>query len=413
MSFAPESVTNQLRLTAREFLVRMRDHDFEHVWNYMLPLDAIELIAVTSIPLHLQAMGDIDSFLANPSSIQNMSIAFQKNMQLPDDEFGVRTAFFSGISNGLDELGWYELFADEDSHAFFKGTAAVLVADTAQSRRPLFLPFIDEGGRQYRVDFEAIGAFSMEISAQKLHRLATRALEIGETSSALTIYELAARLSGSYIRLRNLIWDHPFVKSLITETRKHELQAEYAYTVLAKDQVDMLRADPSVVGRPIDVGAFLRETFSGYERIDEAEIGEEELQALNAMSDTELRAAVSQVLLDVDPVEANREARKPHGAAEIADMEIAVTRDETVFHLLMPFKSGREIRGESVSVEVFYQILRPHLFFQKGVVVFITAKPCSQFLMNLIKLSRDRIGWPIAVIEQRDLAGILKLNGLL
>jgi hypothetical protein len=80
---------------------------------------------------------------------------------------------------------------------------------------------------------------------------------------------------------------------------------------------------------------------------------------------------------------------------------------------LMPFKSGLEVRGNSVPVEVFYQILRPHMFFEKGVVVFITAKPCSQPLMNLIKLSRDRKGWPISVIEHLELAALLRANSLL
>jgi hypothetical protein len=53
------------------------------------------------------------------------------------------------------------------------------------------------------------------------------------------------------------------------------------------------------------------------------------------------------------------------------------------------------------------------MFFQKGVVVFVTAKPCSQFLHNYMKQARDRLGWPIAVLEDQDLARLLKANGFL
>jgi hypothetical protein len=158
---------------------------------------------------------------------------------------------------------------------------------------------------------------------------------------------------------------------------------------------------------------FLHETFANYGRILNTEVSEEDLQNLCDLSDQDLRGKVAKILVGVDQIEALREARKPHGPAEIADMEVAVTREQVLFHLLMPFKSGLEVRGNSVPVEVFHQILRPHMFFEKGVVVFITAKPCSQPLMNLIKLSRDRKGWPISVIEHLELAALLRANSLL
>jgi len=373
----------------------------------------MDLISMTAYPLHLQAAGEIDTFLANPSSIQNMSFAFQRDTVVPGDDTGIRTSFFMGLTNGLEPTGWYELFSDEASLVFVKGHAAVLLADTSVTKRSLFLPCIDEGGRQYRVDLEAISAFSMVTSAQKLHRLATRALEMGETRSAMEIYELAGRMAGAYTRLRELVWDHPLVKVLVKDERRQELQAEYAYTVLAREQAEALLAVPSLVDKPIDVNRFLHETFANYVQIVDTEVSEEDLQKLYALSDPELRTRVAKVLVGVDQTEALREARKPHGPAEIADMEVAVTREQNLSHLLMPFKSGLEVRGNSVPVEVFYQILRPHMFFEKGIVVFVTAKPCSQLLMNLIKMSRDRKVWPIGVIEHRDLAGLLKVNGLL
>jgi hypothetical protein len=413
MLFAPSSVTDPIRLLAREFLINMRDGNFEQIWNYSITLDAIEFISTAAIPLYHQKRGDIDNFLAKPLSIKNNSIAFQHDAKFHDNDIGIRTNFFMGVSGGLEKLGWYELFLDEDSVVFFKGTAAVLVTNTMESRAALFLPFVDEGGRRYRIDFEAIAAFSMEMSAQKLHRLATRALEIGETRSALAVYELASRLSGAYDRLRQLVWDHPIVEDMIKEERKRELQAEIAYTVLAKEQVQALLATPSIVERPIDMAQFLRDTFRRYDQIIDTELDDEDLESLHNLSDEDLRIRVAQVLVGVDSIEAQREARKPHGPAEIADMEVAIARNGLLYHLLMPFKSGREVRGGSVPVDVFYQILRPHMFFEKGVVVFITAKPCSQLLMNLIKISRDRKGWPIGVIEHTDLARLLKANDFL
>jgi len=46
-------------------------------------------------------------------------------------------------------------------------------------------------------------------------------------------------------------------------------------------------------------------------------------------------------------------------------------------------------------------------------VVFISAKRCSQPLLNLIKQIREKHNWPIGVIENTQLAALLKLNGQL
>ena len=270
--------------------------------------------------------------------------------------------------------------------------------------------FVEDGRREYKVDFEGLSAFSIIISAQKLHRLGTRAMEAGEHRTALTMYELAARLSPAYTRLRELMWDHPMVGTMVTDERKAEQQAEYGYTLLAKDLVESLRADPKVAAPRIDLGAFLTNAFNGYGRIVDTETDDNDLARLFEMDDAALRLAIARILIGVDKVEAEREARKPHTSAEIADMEVLVRQGEDIYHLLMPVKSGREIRENSVPVEVFYQILRPHMFFQKGIVVFVTAKPCSQFLQNYIKQARDRLGWPVGVIEGRVLARLLKVN---
>jgi hypothetical protein len=82
--------------------------------------------------------------------------------------------------------------------------------------------------------------------------------------------------------------------------------------------------------------------------------------------------------------------------------------------LCIPFKSGGEITGKTVPVDVAYQIIRPFMFFPDNcVVVFVTAKPCSQYLLNYIKMARATQGWAIEVIQHQELAKLLKVNDLL
>ncbi len=210
MLVAPKPIADQLRTQAREFLARLRAKEYEYIWNYMVTLDAIELISRTSFPIGIETEGNIDKFLANPA-IEGMSFAFQQDTIFPNDDMGIRTGFFEGLAGSMAQTGWFESFEDESSFAFIKGSAGVLVADTAITKKPLILLFVEDGPREYKVDFEGFAAFSMFISAQKLHRLGTRAMEAGEQRTALTIYELAARLSPTYTRLRELMWDHPIV----------------------------------------------------------------------------------------------------------------------------------------------------------------------------------------------------------
>jgi hypothetical protein len=122
---------------------------------------------------------------------------------------------------------------------------------------------------------------------------------------------------------------------------------------------------------------------------------------------------VSQLIIGVDPVILQREARKPHGGFEIADMELPLRLGDQEIRLCIPFKSGQEIKQNSVSEQIAYQIFRPFLHFRNCAVVFITAKKCSQNLMNYIKRMRDQLGWSIDVIEDQELAKLLKVNGLL
>jgi hypothetical protein len=107
-----------------------------------------------------------------------------------------------------------------------------------------------------------------------------------------------------------------------------------------------------------------------------------------------------------------REAEKPHTAVEIADMELAIKVNNTIYHLCMPFKSGRESQS-SFDVNVFHQMMRPFLVLSNCVVVFVAAKPCTQGLHNYVKHMRNKFGCSVEIIEYKALAKLLKINGLL
>lgn len=116
----------------------------------------------------------------------------------------------------------------------------------------------------------------------------------------------------------------------------------------------------------------------------------------------------------IDPVIISRESSKYHGVSEIADMELPLQLQPTKTHFLcMPFKSAREISSSSVSVDYSYQIIRPFAYFENCIVVFVTAKKCSEPLMNEIKQMREKFNWSISVLENESLAALLKLNGQL
>jgi hypothetical protein len=175
-----------------------------------------------------------------------------------------------------------------------------------------------------------------------------------------------------------------------------------------------LLSAPTIGTSPIDMGRFLEATFRCYRDIPSVTVDSDDIARLHGFDDARLRKAVASILQGVDPVAAQREADKPHSPAEIADMELPVTIDGKLYYLCMPFKSGIEIRDDRVPVGIAYQVIRPFMFFpHNGVVVFITAKPCSQYLLNYIKAARGTQGWSIEVIQHQELAKLLKLNDLL
>jgi len=405
-----EQLLQQFKDITREFLYSMRDEDYDHVWNHLITIEAANLLATMSFPLLAYNRGQIDQLLTTiPNSEvlinieQGLALAFQMDAE------GIRTGTFSGMASQLERFGWHDI-KDETCIAFAEEDFGVLIAQTAG--RDLIMPVI-KFGETYKVDFEALAVFSMLFSASKIYRIGLRAIEIGRTEAAMAYFETTTSLSKPLYRLRKILVDHPLTHKMVTEDRKQELREEETAVLMARDQVLRMMASRGSKAKQINLQRFLEDSFYGYKDIPNTLLDEEELAILHAMNDDNLRKAVAQILRNVNLVEAQREAEKPHSPAEIADMEVKISIDNENFLLCLPFKSGVEIRTDTVPVDIAYQIIRPFMYFPNCIVVFITAKPCSQYLMNYIKLASETQGWSIEVIQDKELGRLLKINGLL
>lgn len=164
----------------------------------------------------------------------------------------------------------------------------------------------------------------------------------------------------------------------------------------------------------IDLDTLMPKYFNHYQDIPQTQVGQEDINRLFTFDDGELRKRFGNSIINVDQVVVKREALKPHGVSEIADMELPLRLYPYRTHFLcIPFKSAAEIRTDTVPISYAYQITRPFSYFDNCVVVFVTAKRCSQPLLNDIKQVREKHNWPIAVIQHNELAALLKLNGQL
>lgn len=405
-----EHLLNHFKDITKEFLYAMRDGDYDRVWNHLITIEAANLLATMAFPLLAYDRGQIDQLLTIipntdiPINIENgLALAFQV------DKEGIRSSTFSGMASNFGPMGWYDI-KDETSIAFAEENFGVLIAETAGI--DLVMPVI-KSGDIYKVDFEALAVFSMFFSAAKIYRIGLRAVEIGRTDAAMVYFETATSLSKPLYRLRKILVDHPLTHMMVKEPRKQELREEETAVLMARDQVLRMMAAMDVKAKRVDIGRFLEETFHGYKDILNTSLDEEERSILQAMNDSDLRKAIAQILRGVNSIEAQREAEKPHSPAEVADMEIKVHIDGERYLLCLPFKSSVEIRSETVPVDIAYQIIRPFMYFPNCIVVFITAKPCSQYLMNYIKLASETQGWSIEVIQDKELGKLLKVNGLL
>lgn len=167
------------------------------------------------------------------------------------------------------------------------------------------------------------------------------------------------------------------------------------------------------LSKKLDLRGNMHNLFNGFNDCSGITVTEDDMDKLISYNDDLLREKVANIINGVSKLELNREMRKPHGPAEIADMELSIKLNDDNAYLCMPFKSGREISGKSVPENIAYQILRPFVDLDNAVVVFISAKPCSEYLINYLKRAKNKFGWEIELLTNIELAKILKYNGQL
>lgn len=154
----------------------------------------------------------------------------------------------------------------------------------------------------------------------------------------------------------------------------------------------------------------LEDYVNGYDLLHNVTITEEEHKKVLEMNDEELRGVFKNTFINLDTNIIEREAVKPHGVFEISDMEIPFKRGGKLYHLCLPFKSGKEI-SKTVPESIAYQVVRPFTYFgDKCVVIFVSAKKSSQPFHNYIKRAQSLFNWTIYVIEGEELTKLLKLN---
>ena len=409
---APESIAEELKQTAKEFLSNMESGEYDAVWHRMITSEAARLLSTALFPIDIYKKGKIDELLDSHidggfavTFDEVIAYGFQTDMKQ------IRSGFFTGLASAMKPIGWYEATFGEDSMAFVDSASAILIDPTTEV--PAIFLFVEQPEGTYGIDLEALALFSTVVTASSLYHIGMRALELGKRKSAISYFELAAGFAQPYSRIERLMLTHFMIQHMFTGERKQELREEGKYVLLARHQMLLLLSSPKLSSESINMGRFLTQTFKGYSNISEMELEPDDINLLNQLDDTCLRQALASILNGVNPVAAQREANKPHGSHEISDMEIIVQHEDEMHRLSIPVKSGREINEDKVPVSIAYQIIRPFLYFPDGIVVFVTAKPCSQYLHNYIKAANDTLGLSIEVIEHNELAKLLKDNSLL
>lgn len=172
---------------------------------------------------------------------------------------------------------------------------------------------------------------------------------------------------------------------------------------------------------PLNVDEVLNKLFREFlSRQNEVEINNNDIKKLMSYYDSQLRQKLMEILLRSDHISEHakerlkEEAKKPHTGYEISDLEVRVGRDFETIMACLPIKSAKEIKTTSVPVSYVYQIIRPfNQLYGKCVVVFVTAKRCSEPLANYIKQLRSLHELPVAVIEENYLCKLLKFYDML
>lgn len=166
------------------------------------------------------------------------------------------------------------------------------------------------------------------------------------------------------------------------------------------------------IKRPLCYG--LSDFVKNYQASLHCHVSDSDLALLNGYKDAELRDKIAEILVGVDKTSLAREKSKPHSGYEISDMELPFYIGDEMFQLCIPVKSGQEIKKDIVSENYAYQIYKPFsIFGDKCLVIFVTAKKCSQSLDAYIKRMSTKVNWKVEILQEKELCQVLKYNGLL
>jgi len=407
---AKKPIAKKIESIAYDFIKSMQSENYDHIWNDLITDESADLLSTVLWPMHMYQAGKVNElFVPIQGGFGQIDVAEGFKLAFELDLEGMRSAFFSGFANGFQGSSW-KPGSTEFPVVFVADDSALCLVD---GKVP-FIPFMIGTDDTYKVDMESMVVFSVSVSPKILYLIGQIGLGLGHFGTALAYYELATSFNRPLQRIRKLLLNNSVFSQYVTDKRKQELLEFENDIVLARDSALRLLSGPKVESASkADTYQLMCSIFKGYSQIPECLLSELELALLYAMDDAKLRRAVSATLKGFDPIVIEREATKPHGPAEFADMELPLTIAGELYFFCLPFKSGVEIRGASVPVEIAYQVIRPFIYFPRCFVVLITAKPCSQYLSNYIKVARATQGWLIEVIQAQELGKLLKLNGLL
>lgn len=409
MLVSPE-ITAKLKPIAVTFLEALHKQDVDRLWFELVTEESRRFLAPTFLPVLAHKNGNLNRLFNVTPAPLGMSRTELSSLAFDADALNMRTGLFHGLSDGSN--GGYSAgsLSDPTIAAMVEGEVGVVIGRTTLGM--VIIPLLQEGDNSFKVDLSALLLFSMAYCPSDLFEIAQNATQFHDYSFAVTFLEIIASLADPFSRIDRFMVHNPEFPNIVKDKRKLELLEQSRYVRIARERLDFLVEGPKVESA-LDAVAFMIETFSGYGEIPSVSVSDDDMNKLDKLKDSDLRSALAKIIRGVDPVIAQREASKPHTGAEIADMELLIHHEGLPYYLCLPFKSGVEIKDRSVSINYAYQLTRPITEYQRAIVVFITAKPCSQPLHNHIRKLRDRWGWLIEVIEHRQLAALLKLNGLL
>lgn len=186
------------------------------------------------------------------------------------------------------------------------------------------------------------------------------------------------------------------------------------FPLIHKNNTDLseFEIDSASIDRSNRVQFPLSHFFKNYDHLDQQVCSHKDLQTLFSFDDAALRRKVAECMQNVDYNELERQISKPHGSLEISDLDVKFMENGKLKYLCMPFKTGREITGNTMSESYMYQLLKPFSHFGDNcIVVLITAKKCSQGLETYIhRMSIRQPSWRIEVIQNEQLCKLLKAN---